>query len=133
MKKPTFKRALTGVAAFAAAGTGLFALGIGALPASAATNLSYGFDGNAHLIVGGGSDTTWTTMIALGDLWNEDNTVFNNTATAGSSGTTCSVVTAATLNPSGTYPAPSLTPIANQRSTAQEGIAPTNQNPGATN
>jgi hypothetical protein len=134
MKKPTFKRALTGVAAFAAAGTGLFALGIGATPASAATNLSYGFDGNAHLIVGGGSDTTWTTMIALGDLWNEDNTVFNNnTNSPGSSGTTCSVVTSATLNPSGSYPAPSGTPIANQRAIKQQTNAPTNQNPGGTN
>jgi hypothetical protein len=130
MKNVTWKRAGAGVAAFAAAGSGLFALGLGATPASAATALSYGFDGNAHLIVAGGSDTTYTTMIALGDLWNQNNTVFNNAATPGSSGTTCSVITAATAA-TGTYPSP--TQLANQRSTAQQANAPSPQNPGAIN
>jgi hypothetical protein len=34
-----------------------------------ATPAGYGFDGNAHIIVGGGSDTTYKVMIGISDLW----------------------------------------------------------------
>jgi hypothetical protein len=50
---------------------GILVGGAIASPASAAvtTPAGYSFDGNAHVIIGGGSDTTWKAMISLQDLW----------------------------------------------------------------
>jgi ABC-type phosphate transport system substrate-binding protein len=41
----------------------------GAIPAGATPPTGYGFDNTAHLIVGGGSDTTYKAMVNLTDLW----------------------------------------------------------------
>ncbi len=62
-----FKKIL---AAFAAAGGGLtIALAGSAVPAVAATG-TYGYDNNAHIVVGGGSDTTYKAMTALSAIYN---------------------------------------------------------------
>lgn len=58
------------LAALATAGTGLtLALAGSAVPAVAATG-TYGYDYNAHIVTGGGSDTTYKMMIALSDIYN---------------------------------------------------------------
>lgn len=41
-----------------------------AIPASASPPSGYGFDNTAHLIVGGGSDTTYKAMVNITDLYN---------------------------------------------------------------
>ena len=56
--------------------------------ASAATvgpplpNSSYGFDGNAHLVVGGGSTTVYKIAQGFTDIWNSSASCFTNNATA---------------------------------------------------
>jgi ABC-type phosphate transport system substrate-binding protein len=57
-----------------------------ALPASAKPPSGYGFDNNAHLIVGGGSDTTYKAMVNITDLYN------------GSVGCEVTTATGATIN-----------------------------------
>jgi hypothetical protein len=44
-------------------------LALAATPAGAAPS-GYGFDNTPHIIVGGGSDTTWRAQISLSDLYN---------------------------------------------------------------
>lgn len=41
-----------------------------ASPAGATMPSGYGFDGSAHVIIGGGSDTTYRAIVSLTDLWN---------------------------------------------------------------
>lgn len=114
---------MAGVACVAAGATGLFAAGVAAPSvASAATTISYGFDGNAHLVVGGGSDTTYTTMIALGTLWNEDNTAAN--------GTQCAITTSPVAE--GTAYPPTISE-ADQYASAQQTGAPSPSAPAGTN
>jgi hypothetical protein len=52
--------------------TGVTAIvgGIAAIPAGAAPPSGYGFDDTAHIVVGGGSDTTYRAQTGLTDLWN---------------------------------------------------------------
>lgn len=40
-------------------------------PVGATPPAGYGFDDTPHVIVGGGSDTTWRAMIGITDLWQE--------------------------------------------------------------
>lgn len=62
-----FKKTL---AALATVGTGLsLALAGSVVPAVAATG-TYGYDYNAHIVTGGGSDTTYKMMVALSDIYN---------------------------------------------------------------
>jgi ABC-type phosphate transport system substrate-binding protein len=54
-----------------AAGAALALVGIaGAAPVGATPPTGYGFDNIPHLIVGGGSDTTYRALVSLTDLWN---------------------------------------------------------------
>lgn len=41
------------------------------VPVGATPPAGYGFDDTPHVIVGGGSDTTWRAMIGITDLWGE--------------------------------------------------------------
>src|SRR5262249_56759713 len=40
-----------------------------AAPAGAAPPAGYGFDDHAHVVVAGGSDTTYRAMVGVADLW----------------------------------------------------------------
>lgn len=133
LKRAIVKKAIVGASSLAAM-AGAVAFGSGG-PASAATAISYGFDGNAHLVVIGGSDTVYTTLTGLGDLWQKDFTV-NNITTGTNNGDTCAVSTSDAQNTSGTYPAPSNAPVANQYSNHQlnsPNPSPTATNPALTN
>ncbi len=44
---------------------------VAALPAGATPPTGYGFDGTPHIIVGGGSDTTYKMQLLLSELYNE--------------------------------------------------------------
>ena len=77
--------------ATAATGVGLLVGPAGM--ASAATvgpplpNSSYGFDGNAHLVVGGGSTTLYKIAQGFADVWNSSAGCFSNNATVDPAGT----------------------------------------------
>jgi len=43
---------------------------VAAVPAGATPPAGYGFDDNAHIVVGGGSDTTYRAQTGLTDLYN---------------------------------------------------------------
>lgn len=104
----------------------------GVLPASATTTVTYGFDGNAHLVVVGGSDTIFTTMQGLSDLWEKDFTV-NNIVTGTNTGDTCAVNTSATKYSTNNYPPPAGTPLANQYSNKQLNLPFSQSITGVTN
>jgi ABC-type phosphate transport system substrate-binding protein len=54
----------------AAVGAGAILTAIGTAPPAGATPPNgYGFDDTAHVIVGGGSDTTWAAMLRITVLW----------------------------------------------------------------
>lgn len=91
------KRNVTSVAAASAATVGLLFAGVGS--ASAATtfpNANYGFDGNANLIVGGGSTTLFYMAQQLANLWDDTSScTTNNSSYAPTSGSTQSYPQAA--------------------------------------
>ena len=74
------------LAAMLAAGTGIL---MGPAGVASATvlgpelpNPSYGFDGNAHLIVGGGSTAVYKIAQGFADVWDSSQSCFTNNATA---------------------------------------------------
>lgn len=74
-----------------------------AVPAGATPPTGYGFDNSAHLIVGGGSDTTYKAMIGLTDLY--DGSPGCNAVTSSGSAllNTCVVVAGAETDTLGNY------------------------------
>lgn len=64
----------------ASTATAVVALSTMALPANATPPTGYGFDGQPHVIVGGGSDTTYRAMVGLTDLYNGSPGCIQNTA-----------------------------------------------------
>jgi len=63
--------------------TALLGLGVAA-PAGATPPTGYGFDNTAHIIVGGGSDTTYNAMNAITKLWDASLGCPTNTGAAAS-------------------------------------------------
>ena len=64
----------------AAATVAVTAALVGAVPAGATPPTNYGFDNTAHIIVGGGSDTTYKAMIGLTDLYDGSPGCFTTTS-----------------------------------------------------
>ena len=73
-------------AATAATGVGLLIGPTGVASAAVVgpplPNSAYGFDGNAHLVVGGGSTTLYKIAQGFTDIWNSSASCFTNNATA---------------------------------------------------
>jgi len=57
---------------------------VGAVPAGATPPTGYGFDNTAHIISGGGSDTTYRAMVGLTDLYNGSPGCFTTTSSGSS-------------------------------------------------
>ena len=83
---------------------GLLAAGVATMsvPAGALVPTGYGFDGNAHIIVGGGSDTTYRAMVGLTDLYNGSPGCPSTTA-VGSTLNTCAADPANGTNTQGNF------------------------------